>query len=101
MQYCIDQTLEFSEPVIIGLNDRKQIKEVVQPTRAKPVGPPCPNSPIPRHGESTRLNPANRPLLSPVPVYDIERMDPSYHDDGAHIVVLGHPGRRVFVRRCA
>jgi NTE family protein len=25
--------------------------------------------------------PANRPLLSPVPVYDIGRMDPSFDDD--------------------
>jgi hypothetical protein len=25
--------------------------------------------------------PANRPLLSPVPVYDMGRMDPSFDDD--------------------
>jgi hypothetical protein len=29
MQYCIEQALEFSQPVMFGLNDRKQIREVV------------------------------------------------------------------------
>jgi hypothetical protein len=29
--------------MMIGLNDRKQIKEVVQPTRAKPLGPAMPD----------------------------------------------------------
>ena len=43
--------------MMIGLNDRKQIKEVVQPARAKPAVPPLPNPPIPRHGNSTTPEP--------------------------------------------
>jgi NTE family protein len=35
--------------------------------------------------------PANRPLLSPVPVYDVGRMDPSFDDDV--LLMLSFSGR--------
>jgi len=47
--------------------------------------------------------PANRPLLSPVPVYDVGRMDPSFDDDVLLMLSFSwwHSGCRIFFRRIA
>jgi hypothetical protein len=52
--------------MMIGLNDRKQIREVAPPTRAKPVGPALPEPADPAARELDSPNRALRPHL-PLP----------------------------------